>query len=58
MIRNLRKDFNKNVALSDAEDNPWDPLNGGGTSDSLFFENSISKFIENSISIDKFDSFK
>ena len=35
MIRNLRKDFNKNFALPDAGDNTKDPLNGGGISDSL-----------------------
>ena len=35
MIRNLRKDFNKNFALSDTGDNTKDPLNGRDTSDSL-----------------------
>ena len=35
MIRNLRKDFNKNVALADAGHSTKDPLYGGGISDSL-----------------------
>ena len=35
MIRNLRKDFDKNFAVPDAWDNTTDPLNGGGISDSL-----------------------
>ena len=35
MIRNTRKDFNKNFVLPDAGGKVKDPLNGGGISDSL-----------------------
>ena len=45
MIRNLRKDFNKNFALFDAEENTEEPLNGRGTSDSLLFRTELSNLL-------------
>ena len=42
MIRNLRKDFEKNFALPDACDNTKDLLNGGGISDSLLLRTVLA----------------
>ena len=42
MIRNLRKDSNESVALSDKGDNTKDPLNGGGISDSLLLRTVLA----------------
>ena len=54
MIRNLRKDFDKNFVLPDAGDNTKDPLNGGGISDSLLLRTVLANL--RNVSIPKFSA--